>query len=119
LAEFSPYAAPTADDIGRQWDDIYASLTVVGLNVGREDVPLAVRVVGEARVTVPAGAFETMKVEAVSKARHWTYGYYSQKLEFWYAPTAKRTVKMVRHLENSISHYSYTDVYELAKYELH
>jgi hypothetical protein len=40
------------------------------------------------------------------------------RLTFWYAPDIKRTVKMVRRFEASKTICAYTDVYELARYNV-
>jgi hypothetical protein len=120
LAEFSPYVAPAPGDLGSEWKGIPASLTLSLAGKVREDWNLKVKVLGNEHIRVPAGDFEAIKVEAISDTHRWAdMGDGFVRLVFWYAPDTKRTVKMVRRLESSKIINSYTDVYELAHYELH
>jgi hypothetical protein len=119
LAEFSPYAAPGRSDIGREWNGIPASLTLTLAGKVRESWHLKMKIVGAERVRVPAGEFGTLKVEAVSDSHRWAdLGDGFLRLTFWYAPDIKRTVKMVRRFEASKAICAYTDVYELARYNV-
>jgi hypothetical protein len=119
LAEFSPYAAPTRADIGREWNGIDASLTVTLQGKKRQDWHLKVKVVGVERIRVPAGEFEALKVEVVSDTHRLNMDCDgSVRLLFWYVPYIKRTVKMVRHVDMSMRVLSYTDVYELTSYKV-
>ena len=119
LAEFSPYVAPVRADVGREWQEIHAKLTITLGGKVREEWRLEVKVVGAERVSVPAGEFDALKVEVVSDRHRWAdFGDGIVRLEFWYAPEVKRTVKMVRRLEGSKVIVSYTDVYELASYKV-
>jgi len=119
LAEFSPYVGPARGDVGREWEEIHAKLTITLGGKVREEWRLKVKVVGAERVQVPAGEFDALKVEVVSDRHRWAdFGDGIVRLEFWYAPEVKRTVKMVRRLEGSKVIVSYTDVYELASYKV-
>ena len=120
IAELSPYAAPTRDEIGMKWDGVPSKLTTMLAGKVREDWHLNVKVIGIEHVRVPAGEFDALKVEAVSDIHRWADagdGYV--RMRFWYAPGVKRTVKMERRFEASKTILGYTDTYELSRYTEH
>ncbi|MEQ1882118.1 MAG: trypsin-like peptidase domain-containing protein [Burkholderiales bacterium] len=117
LLEISPYAAPSElFETGKQWPDVQAQ---IGFGVdGVQIVKFKVKVAGREKVVVPAGTFDTWKIEAVGIAESpATRGTIKLKTIHWISANAKRTVKIRLEQIWSWSSISSYETYELTGYE--
>jgi hypothetical protein len=122
LPEFSPYIAPDASMICKNWDDLTPSL-VAGMSDTRREVwSMKMQVLGSERIRVPAGEFMTIKVEGVTDTHVYQgRGGGSLRLTYWYAPQVKRTIRITRELRGFATNggqRGQEDIYELANYKL-
>jgi len=116
--EFSPWFI-TSDAIkAGQWSDIRTPEFPGGWG----DWYTEAKVVGRETVTVPAGSFSTIEVEIWAKRR--ANGGSAQasveptdvRISVWYAPDARRYVKMDRRIKSATSFEIERDIVELVKY---
>lgn len=122
LCEFSPYVAPDAAQSGKVWNIDPMLQFKLGFNAAvHQRIPMSLRVVGPERVTVPAGSFETTRVEATRVGNGNIGGTREVRMTFWYAGGVKRTVKMSLELLDWAERTAndQKEVYELVSYPSH
>ena len=114
--EFSPYLAAYADVAGLQSQDGFPA---PALETQWTDWHSQFKPLGRETVTVPAGSFDAYKIEVWSN-RHATGGSTLARMEpvsmhfvVWYAPQAKRYVKMRRQVVSATGNELEEDVIEL------
>ncbi|MFN0316838.1 MAG: hypothetical protein ACKVQA_17610 [Burkholderiales bacterium] len=115
--ELAPYfSADPTDPIGKTWRDLPAELYVRAL--GTQRLSMEVRLAAREAVVVPAGTFDTIRYEAQSPSINNPGGDFKLKCTYWYAPRAKRTVKMeIAVLSSNDMKIGSKDIYELTSYE--
>jgi hypothetical protein len=119
--EFSPYLGAYVD-LARQ--NSFSDLPTPDLEPQWRDWYSSAKVLGKESVQVPAGTFDAFKVEVWS-SRHQTGSRAEASIEplrvnylIWYAPQAKRYVRMERRVTTADNSESEKDVFELVSHRL-
>jgi hypothetical protein len=93
LTEFSAYFPPgTRLAPGQTWNGVPAEIVLDGSP--RRAVPMRSRVVAREQITVPAGEFDSWKVEALSDEVRTADAVLRVKATFWYSSGAVRPLKI-------------------------
>lgn len=117
IVELAPYASPeTPFAPGMTWSDIPGRFAPQGGSSTRSANSQA-KVVGQETVRVPAGEFRAWKVETISGRITDADPVFFAHCTFWYAPDAKRTIKMVLFYKSVTLALSSTQTYELVSFE--
>lgn len=116
LPEAAPYfpdAAPPRP--GERWAEVGGEYFVP--RVGKRQFPTAVAVTAQESIQVPAGRFDTTKIETQSETFDHHSGHKARiKCMYWYAPAVRRTVKMQISLVSSWPTDSHEETYVLQSY---
>jgi hypothetical protein len=84
---------------------------------GKKKFMTDARVAGREKVRVPAGVFDTMRVQATGEENFGT-SIVKINLNYWYSVDSMRTVKMSLETKNSLSsNQQNTESYELVSFE--
>ena len=114
LLELAPYVDPSVELVaGKRWTDVAGEIGIVG--VGRRTFTAEVTVMGQESVRVPAGEFKAWRLDAVSSQISLAGNGSSTQLKctYWYAPSARRSVKMTIKLDTPIIAAQADEAYEL------
>ena len=116
LMEIAPYF-PTGTQltVGQAWSALPAEVNILG--AGRAQLLSDGRVVRQETVRVPAGEFETWRVETVSNKINQGGGGTSLRCTFWYSPAMMRTVRMNIVIDSLQLAASGNETYELAAFQ--
>jgi len=115
LMEISPYfPVGTELKVGQAWSELPAEINLLG--AGHVRLVSDARVVRREKVRVPAGEFETWRIETVSNRINQGGGGTSLRCTFWYAPKMTRTVKMNVVIDSLQLAASGDETYELATF---
>lgn len=115
LAEIAPYFPPgTTIEEGRAWNALPGRFFLP--HAGTRTYVMNARVAGQETVRVPAGEFQSWRIEAVSEP---DAGAQSTRIRctFWYSPVLSRTVKMNMKVESSYLAARSDDTYDLVSFE--
>lgn len=116
LAELAPYYAVDAPPkVGARWSDIGGDYYIPGF--GKRQLSTQVSIVANESIVVPAGRFDTVRIETLSTPVHFLGSEFKVKCVYWYAPKAQRTAKMIVEIVTTISVLNGKEVYELQSYE--
>jgi serine protease Do len=115
LMEIAPYF-PTGTQltVGQTWGALPAEVNILG--AGHAQFLSDARVVRQETVRVPAGEFETWRVETTSNKINQGGGGTSFRCTFWYSPTMMRTVKMNIVIDSLQIAASGDETYELSDF---
>ena len=117
LVEFSPYiAAANVPALGAEWTNLDADLTLRDSNGSKVRVSMSIRAAVEEHVRVPAGEFNTMRIEARGKRSDATSDSQNFLLTYWYSPEVRRPVKISLRQPSKLGGNSSSDVLELLGY---
>ena len=119
LVEFSPYvAASGVPTLGAEWKELSSDLTLKDSNGSKVRVNLSIRAVVEEHVRVPAGEFNTTRIEVRGKRVDATSENDSQNflLTYWYSPEVRRPVKISMRQPSKLGGTSNADTFELLGY---
>ncbi len=115
FAEIAPYV-PLGLDIkaGQRWQ----GLPVVAMLpwYGKKKFMTDARVAGREKVRVPAGVFDTTRVQATGEENFGT-SIVKINLNYWYSVDSMRTVKMSLEIKSSLSNQQSAETYELVTFE--
>lgn len=116
LMEIAPYF-PTGTQltVGQAWSALPAEVNILG--AGRAQLLSDARVVRQETVRVPAGEFETWRVETVSNKINQGGGGTSLRCTYWYAPSVMRTVRMNVVIDSIQIAASSEETYELSEFQ--
>jgi serine protease Do len=116
LMEIAPYF-PTGTQltVGQAWSTLPAEVNILG--AGRAQLLSDARVVRQETVRVPAGEFETWRVETVSNKINQGGGGTSLRCTYWYAPNVMRTVRMNVVIDSIQIAASSEETYELSEFQ--
>ena len=93
LDELSPYFPADASlTVGQKWDAIPGEFKIAA--IGSRVLMFEVRVVGQEPVRVPAGTFNSWRVEALSQYTQHQTTSVRIKCTYWFSPEVSRAVKM-------------------------
>ena len=114
--EIAPYF-PTGTQltVGQAWSALPAEINILG--AGRAQLLSDARVVRQETVRVPAGEFETWRVETVSNKINQGGGGTSLRCTYWYAPNVMRTVRMNVVIDSIQIAASSEETYELSEFQ--
>jgi Trypsin-like peptidase domain len=116
LAEISPYISPSEPLVaGMQWKDVQGEFAI-NMKPNRS-VLSTVTVVGREKLVVPAGKFDTWKIQSIATTEGWNGGTLTIRCQFWISPDTKRTVKFSVFQEWNADSISSYETYELLGYE--
>jgi Trypsin-like peptidase domain len=116
LAEISPYVSPSEPLVaGKQWRDVQGEFAINMKPI--RSVNSMVTVVGKEKLVVPAGTFDTWKIQSIATTEGWNGGTLTIRCQFWISPDAKRTVKFSVFQEWNADSISSYETYELIAYE--
>jgi hypothetical protein len=85
-----------APAVGARWEHVSAVVTFRGVGLSKAKTSLTIVVVGRERVRVPAGEFESLRVDAVSPAVNFSAKHASLRFTYWYSTTLQRGVRISR-----------------------
>lgn len=115
LMEIAPYLpADTTLKPGETWRDITGEVVLLGH--GRSTFSSNATVVKQERIRVPAGEFDTWRIETTPGLVNHSGNRTSVKCTYWYAPSMRRSVKMHYVVDSAIIAASTNETYELASY---
>ena len=116
LMEIAPYF-PTGTQltVGQAWNALPADVNILG--AGRAAFVSSARVVRQETVRVPAGEFETWRIETESNKINQGGGGTSLRCTFWYSPTMMRTVRMNIVIDSLQLAASGDETYELSAFQ--
>jgi nicotinamide mononucleotide (NMN) deamidase PncC len=116
LTEIAPYVPLGLDmKAGQRWQGL--PVTAMLPWYGKKKFMTDARVAGREKVRVPAGVFDTMRVQATGEENFGT-SIVKINLNYWYSVDSMRTVKMSLETKNSLSsNQQNTESYELVSFE--
>jgi hypothetical protein len=114
LVEFSPYAPSDMPQAGSQWTGAERELTLHTDPPRKVRVALTVRVLAAEAVSLPAGQFTALRVEARGKVA----GSGEEiVLTYWFSPEVRRAIKISRRETLASSSKTYEETFELAGFQ--
>ncbi|MFN0316837.1 MAG: serine protease [Burkholderiales bacterium] len=118
VPEIAPYFPANAKiRTGAQMEDVNGEYYLPIF--GKRSIATQVRVAAQERITVPAGQFESWRIDTLSGPMNYQTGAaYKVKCTYWYAPRAKRTVKMEIEVLSALSTGRSKETYELLSFDL-
>lgn len=118
LTEFSPYVALGQElRAGQHWQDLQVTLLLAGYGYGKQKFQMQARVVGREKIRVPAGEFDTMRVEATG-VQNLGSSVVKVNCNYWYSLNAMRSVKMSLDIIYSNAAFKLNpESYELVSFE--
>jgi hypothetical protein len=119
LVEFSPYVAAAGIPVpGKEWEAIPVEINLGGIDSERlHRIELTVRAVQAERIRVPAGEFNTVRIEAQTSTLNFSWKRVSVRLTYWYSTEMHRVVKINRRLLSTFGSDNEDDTFELASYQ--
>ena len=119
LVEFSPYIpAAGVPGAGKDWENVPVELTFSGAyDKQKHQTSATVRAVAEERIRVPAGTFNTVRVEVETRKMNLSWKSTWLVLTYWYSPERRRTVKISWRLYSTYAIDNTEDMLELVSFQ--
>jgi hypothetical protein len=116
MAEIAPYLPPSvALRQGQRWEAVSAEFS---FSINKNSTVLfRVEVIGRETVRVPAGEFNTWKIQAIGDGPLWQSNRFKIICTYWYSPDVLRSVKMSVVYDTDLKTAQSQDVYELIAFE--
>ncbi len=118
LTEIAPYV-PLGQALraGQQWQDLHVTLLLAGYGYGKQKFETKARVIGREKIRVPAGEFDTMRVQATG-VQNLGSSVVKINCNYWYGLNAMRAVKMSLDIIYSNAAFKLNpESYELVSFE--
>ena len=114
--EIAPYVPLGLDmKAGQRWEGLSVTATLPWY--GKKKFMTDARVAARGKVRVPAGVFDTMRVQATAE-ENFGPSIVKINLNYWYSVDSMRTVKMSLETKNSLgTNQQNTETYELVSFE--